>query len=77
MEEKQELFDATVSALAQLMDSVDGCYEFAPWAESDCGMSEDEQFDEAVLTWDNARVVLDKVRAWRRKIYKEQKNTAS
>ena len=54
------------------MDSVDGCYKFAPWAESDCGMSEDEQFDEAVLIWDNARVVLDKVKAWRRKIEEER-----
>jgi len=71
MEEKQELFDATVSALAHIMDLESG-KEFVPVDEEECGVSESEQFDEAVLIWDNARVVLDKVKAWRRKIEEER-----
>jgi len=47
------------------MDIWESGKEFVPVDELECGLSEDEQFDHSVVVWDNARVVLENVKAWR------------
>lgn len=61
-ETDEDTMNKVVSALAKLMDSIDGSYEFKAIEEETCGLSENEQFEEAVAIWDNARIALDKAK---------------
>lgn len=69
-----DLLEATVDALAKLMDSVDGCYQFVgePITPRDVLMEPGilserlKLAEEAVAIWNNAEVVLDQVKKWKK-----------